>query len=42
MGGTEHRREIPFQLDSQRALVWGQNDRVDEPSQSLGGFRAGS
>jgi hypothetical protein len=40
-GGAQHRREIPSQLDSQGALVWGQDDGVDEPSQRPSGFDAG-
>jgi len=37
-GGRQHGREIPFQLDSQRALVWDQDDSVDEASERLRGF----
>ena len=41
LGGTQHRRQIPLQLDLQLALVRRQDDGVDEATQRLRGFRAG-
>lgn len=41
MGRPKHRRQIPFQLDLQFALVRRQDDGVDEASKRLRGFRAG-
>jgi hypothetical protein len=40
-GGSQHRRQIPFQLDLQLALVGRQDDAVDEATQRLRDFRAG-
>jgi hypothetical protein len=39
--GRQHGCEIPFQLDTQRALVWGQDDGVDEATKRFKGLRSG-
>jgi hypothetical protein len=36
----QHRRQIPLQFDSQFALVWGQDDGLDEATKCLRGLRA--
>jgi hypothetical protein len=41
LGGSQHCRQIPFQLDLEFALVRPQNDGVDEATQRLRGFRSG-
>ena len=41
LGGTQHRRQIPFQLDLKFALVRSEDDGVDEASKRLRGFCAG-
>jgi len=41
LGRTQHRRQIASQVDSQLALVWCQDDLVDEATKRLRGFRAG-
>jgi hypothetical protein len=40
-GGSQHRCQIPFQLDLEFALVRRQDDGVDEAAKRLRGLRAG-
>jgi hypothetical protein len=41
LGGTQHRRQIPLQLDLKFALVRRQDDGVDEASKRLRGIPSG-
>jgi hypothetical protein len=41
LGGSQHRGQIPSQLDPELALLRSQDNRIDQSTEHLGGFQAG-
>jgi uncharacterized protein len=41
LGGSQHRGQIPSQLDPQLAVPRGQDNRINEPTEALRGLQAG-